>query len=104
MEFGMQSPYDPQEYKPSTGVAETAEVDVVRADVAIGGQDYIALRSAFGSIYVPKALGVTVTGLEKAVCANKLPPPAQSSADKPLQGDEAALAPAVIKTIESHCK
>ncbi len=82
-----------------------ATADGVRqADVTVAGKDKVALRSAFGTIYLPRSPGITVRALASASCATHEPAPTVVGPDHPLDQSSQALEADIIKTIERRCR
>ena len=89
--------------KPPAKPAESLEV-VKRADLKVDGKLVVALKSAFGTIYIAKADGITPASLDAAVCASAKPEPTDVAPDRPLDGADRKLEGAIIKAIETHCR
>ncbi len=89
---------------PANASAVATEGGVRQADVTVAGKDKVALRSAFGTIYVPKSPGITVRALASASCASREPAPSVVSPDRPLDQASQALEADIIKTIERRCR
>ncbi len=88
--------------EPTATVAPETSQDVAKAEVQIKKSTFLALRSAFGTIYLPKSAGIKASTLASAVCADKTKPD-HVGKDEPLTADEALLAADILKTIERQC-
>lgn len=95
---------DAPETAVSVGPVPKREVAVTRADLKVDGKLVVALKSAFGTIYIAKADGITPASLDAAVCASAKPEPTDVAPDHPLDGADRKLEGTIIKAIETHCR